>query len=206
MIRRTYAIWLFPVLVAALAIVFQGLGLVEALRYERADILNGQWWLFVTGNLVHLGWSHLALNLAGLAMVWWFYYDEFSLPQWLFVFFVSALFVTGGLFLLNPELIWYVGLSGLLHGLFVAGGIQLIGRDTRFAIILLMLFVAKLSYEQLFGSLPATTHMSGGPVVVDAHLYGAIGGAVSALMIRGRALLGAVLPKTDKRSQLNGTK
>lgn len=191
MIRRTYAIWLLPVLVAIVSTLFQALGLDVALRYERADVLEGAFWLFVTGNLVHLSWGHWGLNLAGLAMVWWFYYDEFSLPQWLGVFSVSGLFVTVGLFVLNPELIWYVGLSGLLHGLFIAGGIQLIGKDTRFAIILLALFAIKLTYEQVVGSLPGTTDMSGGPVVVDAHLYGAIGGMLSALAIRVLGMLSA---------------
>lgn len=185
MIRRTYAIWALPVIIGIVSALFQWLDLDVALRYDRADILNGAWWQFLTGNLVHLGWGHWGLNLAGLAMVWWFYYDEFSLPQWLLLFVLSGLFVTGGLFLLNPELIWYVGLSGLLHGLFIAGGIQLIGRDTRFALILLALFAVKLSYEQLVGSMPGTSDMSGGPVVVDAHLYGAIGGAFGALLIRG---------------------
>ncbi len=179
-------VWWIPLLISLVSIALQGLGLDTTLRYSREGVAQGQLWLLLTGNLVHLGWSHLWLNLAGLAMVWWFFDTEFSIAQWLWVLVISALSVTVGLYLLDPHLIWYVGLSGLLHGLFIAGGIRLLGRDTRFAILLLLLFAAKLGWEQLFGSLPGTSDMAGGPVVVNSHLYGAIGGgiAVSFLLVR----------------------
>ena len=178
-------VWWIPVVVSLLSIFFQAMGWDTVLRYSREGVQQGAWWLLMTGNLVHLGWSHLILNLAGLFMVWWFYDDEFSVPEWLWIFVVSGLFVTVGLYFLDPELIWYVGLSGLLHGLFIAGGIRLLGRDTRFAVMLLALFAAKLTYEQTVGSLPGTTDMAGGPVVVNAHLYGSIGGAVAAISLLG---------------------
>ncbi len=179
-------VWWIPLLIALVSIALQGLGLDTTLRYSREGVAQGQLWLLLTGNLVHLGWSHLWLNLAGLVMVWWFFDTEFSIAEWLWVLVISALSVTVGLYLLDPHLIWYVGLSGLLHGLFIAGGIRLLGRDTRFAILLLLLFAAKLGWEQLFGSLPGTSEMAGGPVVVNSHLYGAIGGgiAVSLLLVR----------------------
>jgi rhomboid family GlyGly-CTERM serine protease len=186
-------VWWIPLVVAVLSTVMQAMGWDTLLRYSREGLQQGEWWLLITGNLVHLGWNHLILNLAGLVMVWWFYDDEFSLLEWLWIFVISGLFVTVGLYFLDPQLIWYVGLSGLLHGLFIAGGIRLLGRDTRFAVLLLLLFAAKLTWEQLFGSLPGTTDMAGGPVVVNAHLYGAIGGAVAALLLLARERLAMAL-------------
>ena len=171
--------------VTLVSVFLQAAGWDTLLRYSREGVQHGEWWLLITGNLVHLGWNHLILNLAGLFMVWWFYDDEFSVLEWIWIFVVSGLFVTVGLYFLDPGLIWYVGLSGLLHGLFIAGGIRLLGRDTRFAVMLLALFAAKLTYEQLVGSLPGTTDMAGGPVVVDAHLYGGIGGAVAVTLLLG---------------------
>ena len=190
---RIPPVWWIPVVVSVTSIVLQAVGLDTALRYSREGVNQGALWLLLTGNLVHLGWSHLWLNLAGLLMVWWFFDTEFSLVEWLWVLLVSGLFVTVGLYLLDPYLIWYVGLSGLLHGLFIAGGIRLLGRDTRFAILLLLLFAAKLAWEQLIGSLPGTSDMAGGPVVVNAHLYGAVGGAVAVLLllVRERVAAGA---------------
>ena len=38
-------------------------------------------------------------------------------------------------------------------------------------------------YEQMMGSLPGTSEMSGGPVVVNSHLFGAIGGVVSFILL-----------------------
>ncbi len=177
--------WLFPLVVSVLAIAFQATGLDLTLRFDREAIVNGAWWLLMTGNLVHLGWSHLLLDLAGLWMVWWFFMGEFTDWQWLFIFVISGLFVTIGLYFFNPHLIWYVGLSGLLHGLFVAGGLRLLSSDFRFAVVLLLVIAIKLGYEQIFGSVPGTSEMSGGPVVVNAHLFGAIGGLVSFLLLEG---------------------
>jgi uncharacterized membrane protein len=67
--------------------------------------------------------------------------------------------------------------------LFVAGGIRLLSKELGFAVVLLGVLAGKLAYEQFFGSLPGTSEMSGGPVVVNSHLYGAIGGVVSGLLI-----------------------
>ena len=173
--------WLFPLVISILAVVFQASGLDITLRYDRVAIEHGNWWLLLTGNLVHMGWGHVVLNLAGLWMVWWFFLGEFTDRQWLWIFVVSGLFVTTGLYLFNPGLIWYVGLSGLLHGLFIAGGLKLIPTERGFALALLGLILAKLAYEQTVGSMPGTSEMSGGPVVVNAHLFGSIGGAVAFL-------------------------
>ncbi len=175
--------WAIPLVVCVLALGFQLLAWDVPLRYAREGVQHGEWWLFITGNLVHMGWGHVILNLAGLLMVWWFFIGEFNNLEWLWIFSVSGLFVTFGLYFFNPDLIWYVGLSGLLHGLFMAGGFRLMKKEFTFAATLIIVIAGKLTYEQLVGSLPGTSDMSGGPVVVDAHLYGAIGGVVAFLLL-----------------------
>ncbi len=176
-------IWAFPCLVILLSLMLQSLGMVETLRYERIPIEQGQWWRVLTGNLVHLGWSHAILNAAGLAMVWGFFGKDYSVGEWALIFLAGALGVSLGLFILNPHVIWYVGLSGLLHGLFIAGAIRVFKNEPVFASLMLLAFAGKLVYEQTVGSLPGTSDMAGGPVLVDAHLYGAISGAVVGLII-----------------------
>ena len=178
-----YPALIIPVIIALVSLGLQVADLVPQFRYSRSLIEQGHWWLLITGNLVHLGWGHLVLNLAGLAMVWWFFIDDLRAWEWLLVLPISGLFVTLGLYLFDVHLIWYVGLSGLLHGLFVAGGIRLLSKELGFAVVLLGVLAGKLAYEQFFGSLPGTSEMSGGPVVVNSHLYGAIGGVVSGLLI-----------------------
>jgi rhomboid family GlyGly-CTERM serine protease len=181
---KQYPVLIIPVLIALISLVFQVTDLVPQLRYSRSHIEEGQWWLFFSGNLVHLGWGHLLLNLAGLGMVWWFFIDDLKAWEWLLTLVVSGLSVTLGLYFFDPQLVWYVGLSGLLHGLFVAGGIRLLNKEPGFALTLLVVLAGKLTYEQFVGSLPGTTEMSGGPVVVNSHLYGAIGGVISAILMR----------------------
>ena len=48
------------------------------------------------------------------------------------------------------------------------------------SVVICALVIGKLIYEQLFGPLPGSESTSGGSVVVNAHLYGAIGGAIAA--------------------------
>lgn len=171
-------VWILPAAVLFFCVAVQFFGLNEALRFERVPVLDGEYWRLVTGNLTHLGWSHLLLNAGGLVMTWVFFENEFSIPQWILLLLLCGLGVTGGLLLLNPELVWYVGLSGLLHGLFIAGAMQTFKGEPLFSGVLLLGFAAKLAYEQFFGAMPGTGDMAGGPVVVDSHFYGAISGAL----------------------------
>jgi len=180
-----------PLTVAALSTLFALLGAsaTQTLRYDRDAILAGQWWRLLSGNLVHLGWSHLVLNLAGLALVWLLFHPAFTLRNWIVVTLSSGLAVGVGLLALDPGLQWYVGLSGALHGLFAAGLVAALFAGHRAEWLLLVLFVAKLTWEQLVGPTPGTAQLAGGNVIVDAHLYGTIGGGVAAivlLMVRRR--------------------
>ena len=179
---RVHALPLFLVgLSILLAIV--GKGATNLLRYDREGILHGQWWRLVSGNLVHLGWPHLLLNLAGLILVWLLFRQTLTTRSWIVVTVASAFAVGVGLLSFDPALEWYVGLSGVLHGLFAAGVIAGLFGGNRGDWLLLALIVVKIIWEQLVGTMPGTAEIAGGTVIVDAHLYGAIGGAVTALLI-----------------------
>ena len=179
---RVHALPLFLVgLSILLAIV--GKGATNLLRYDREGILHGQWWRLVSGNLVHLGWPHLLLNLAGLILVWLLFRQTLTTRNWIVVTMASAFAVGIGLLSFDPALEWYVGLSGVLHGLFAAGVIAGLFGGNRGDWLLLALIVVKIIWEQLVGTMPGTAEIAGGTVIVDAHLYGAIGGAVTALLI-----------------------
>jgi rhomboid family GlyGly-CTERM serine protease len=178
--------WAIPLCLAASALLVMLLGEdgEGLLRYQRSEILNGEGWRLLSGHLVHLGWSHLSMNLLALALVWALLGDTLTLAGWLLLLLCCALFDGLGLLLLNPGVEWYVGLSGVLHGLFLAGSLAGLASGRRDALLLLIALVAKLAWEQLAGPLPGSEAAAGGPVVVDAHLYGAIaGGATAALML-----------------------
>lgn len=173
-----------PLLLASLSlsIALAGPSASMSLRYERAAIVDGEWWRLATGHLVHLGWSHLVLNLAGIALIWGLFQRQLATLEWWWVWLVSTAAVSAGLFIFDADLSWYVGLSGVLHGLFIAGLLLAIRRDYWWGdAALLVIVLGKLAWEQVHGSLPGTTEMAGGNVIVAAHLYGAIGGAFAAL-------------------------
>jgi len=82
---------------------------------------------------------------------------------------------------------WYVGLSGLLHGMLAAGILASLPERRAEASILGVVVAGKLVFEQLVGPLPGSESTSGGAVIVDAHLFGVIGGMlVAAMLIRVR--------------------
>jgi rhomboid family GlyGly-CTERM serine protease len=175
-----------PLLLALIAIgcALSGNNATLELRYERAAIEAGQVWRLITGNLVHLGWPHLAMNLAGLLLIWVIFFRDLVIRQWTTVVAVSACAVGVGLYLFNTQLNWYVGLSGILHGLLIAPLVMRIRRGYRFEWLILLALCAKLGWEQWAGAVPGSAEMAGGNVVVDAHLYGAIGGLLVALLVK----------------------
>ncbi len=148
------------------------------LRYDRAAIEHGAVWRLFTGNFVHLGLGHLLEDMAGLVLLWLLFEDV--LPGWRTVAVVctGAVAVGLGLYIGDRQVYWYVGISGALDTLWAAGALGLMRRRDRFGWMLAGVLLAKLIYEQCFGALPFSSVSSGGMVIVDAHLYGALAGAL----------------------------
>jgi rhomboid family GlyGly-CTERM serine protease len=178
---RLWRRWAIPLALgsAGLLVMILGDGVAETLRYQRVAILEGEFWRLLSGHLTHLGWSHLLLNLAGLALIWALVGEYLTFAAWLLLLLSCALFDGIGLLLFNPEVQWYVGLSGVLHGLFLAGSLAGVVSGKRDSLLLVVALIVKLSWEQLAGPLPGSEASAGGPVVVDAHLYGAVAGGIT---------------------------
>lgn len=176
---------LFPLALLAIAALLQAMGkdMIGLLRYERQAILEGEIWRLLTAHLVHLGWRHLLLNGVGLGLIWLLLRATWSQPRWLLIWLLTALGVSLGQLLFSPELKWVVGLSGTLHGLFAAGAIAMLWQGEKTGMIMLLVLVAKLAWEQFASPMPGSAEWVGGAVITSAHLYGAVSGAVSALML-----------------------
>jgi rhomboid family GlyGly-CTERM serine protease len=151
----------------------------DAGRYERAALESGEYWRLVSGHLVHLGLGHLWPNLAAAAIIAVLFDGVFRSADWLRVGAAAAAAIDLGLYVLEPQVLWYVGLSGVLHGYVAAGALALLARRDKLGLVLTIGLAAKVIFEQVFGPLPFTAESVGGPVVVAAHLYGVVGGLLA---------------------------
>jgi rhomboid family GlyGly-CTERM serine protease len=169
---------LLVLLVPCLLLAAAGEPVRMLLRYDRAAIEHGEVWRLFTGNFVHLGLGHLLEDMAGLVLLWLLFEDV--LPGWRTpaVICLGSLAVGLGLLIGDPHVDWYVGISGALDTLWAAGALGLLRRRDRFGWMLAAVLLVKLIYEQCFGAMPFSSVSSGGMVIVDAHLYGALAGAL----------------------------
>ena len=169
------------VLVAAAVIAAGGDGLREVLRFDRPGLELNEFWRLATGHFAHLGWSHFALNATGLVLCWALVGRTFSALEWIVIMVITIAVIDAGLWLALPGLEWYVGLSGLLHGLLVAGALGSLRQRVVESSILLAVIVLKTGYEIVAGPLPGSETASGGAVVIEAHVFGAVGGLAGAV-------------------------
>src|SRR5215469_1478397 len=153
------------------------------LRYDRAALAAGEAWRLVTAHLVHLGLRHALLNCLGLALMWALFARDYSPRQWLVIVLVSMAAIDAGLWLCDSTVDWYVGSSGVLHGVMAAGTLAQLRRGERTGWVLLGFLALKLSYEHWVGALP----LAGSVVVVDAHLFGVAGGSAAAAFLKPRS-------------------
>lgn len=177
--------WIGFAILAAISLLLE-LGGDEAraaLAWNRAAIEAGEFWRLLTGHFVHLSLSHLLLNLVGLALVVWITGHAYGWSRWLFVVLLSIVSINAGFWFLYPELDWYVGISGFLNGILAAGLVIGVANREWESIALAVVVIIKLTWEQTVGPMPGSTSTAGGTVIVDAHIYGAVGGLLAAALL-----------------------
>ncbi len=168
----SHVLWLILFLISA---VLQ-INWVDDWRFNRYLVEQGDIWLLFTGHIVHLNWSHWLLNMAGLGIVAFFFSSHASVKQWLSVILVSIIVINLGLWWWMTDIKTYVGLSGVLHGLFLYGALREIRYYPVSGYVLVTVLISKLVWEFFNGALPGSEDMAGGRVLTEAHLLGAIGG------------------------------
>lgn len=181
---RSREVWL-PALALMALVLALGLGgdAVRAeLRYDATAIAGGQWWRLLSGNLVHLGWWHLFLNELGLLVLVLLCPEPLSGAVWARRVLLVGVGMSLGLYFWVPDVEWYVGLSGVIHGLFVLGlGRMVLQRDLIAAGCLLYL-LGKVGWELYSGAPVSDEQAIGGRVLVESHLYGSLSAFVYGLV------------------------
>ena len=173
-------IYAFALLISIVCIALYFVQWEATLAYRRSDIAQGEYWRLLTGNLLHTNHWHVIMNLAGLWVVLMLHHFHYSLKGISYLFMVLCVLEGLGLYGFYPQLMGYVGLSGVLHGLFAYGAVADIQRGMKSGYLLLLGVIAKVGYEQVFGASDDVTHMIGARVATESHLVGLISGLLVA--------------------------
>ncbi len=179
---------LFAATAVALAILLAlagGESFYSALEYRRTELLEGQGWRLLTGHLVHFNARHALLDLAtfGIALVLF----PGLLRGWrLPALILGAILAIDLGLLASPEMAWYAGFSGVAYGVLAGGAWTDRQTHPRVAAVVAALLAGKLVLEQGLGAPQQAEALIGGAIWVDAHLYGVLGGGITALAIGRR--------------------
>lgn len=108
--------WLSWSLVAAAAVIQATPSLRDVLLYDRAGLARGEFWRIWTGHLVHFGWPHLVVDAGLLAILGWFAERDYpAFTRWGCL--LMPAFISGAIYLFDPTMVRYGGLSALNLGL-----------------------------------------------------------------------------------------
>lgn len=165
--------------IGLLAILMQGFA---PRFYEQGiDFIDSFFVWVLLAQFVHLSWTHLTLNLLGLATVIWGFERVLQTREVLLVQALSFPWVAFYIICLEP-LSWYCGLSGALHFQFtvflgLACWRNRQAHRNKWPLLLLVLgLVGKLVWEATSGG--SFDSLVGGPVAIEAHRGGVLGGVV----------------------------
>jgi len=151
--------------------------------YQRSLVTQGEVWRVLTGHLFHTNGFHFLLNGAAVFMLWALHGHFYTIKNYLLVFIISALVCSIGIHWFSPSHEEYVGLSGILHGLFIWGAIEDIKAKERTGYLLFLGVILKIAHEQYYGASEDVAELIGANVAINAHLWGAIGGVLAALFL-----------------------
>jgi rhomboid family GlyGly-CTERM serine protease len=146
--------------------------------YQYQLISQGELWRIFTGHFLHTNGIHLLLNLAALILLWALHGHFYNVKNYSLLFITSALICSTGLFYFSPEIHQYVGLSGVLHGIFVFGAILDIRYKDKTGYLLFIGVWLKIAHEQYYGASKQVSTLIDANVAIDAHLWGAVGGLI----------------------------
>lgn len=172
--HRTYLPWLLLLLLISF---LQLSGLYTALRLPLEQFPAHKLYTLFTAHIVHINLNHYTHNAFALLIIMLLVAPAFTWRDWLLTCLVSSLTISLLLLFWPANFSNYAGLSGLLHGLFVAGCLGMLRRSKALAVMLMLLLAGKLMAELIFDvRLLYDVNFS---VVSHAHLFGALGGLLS---------------------------
>ncbi|WP_083690156.1 rhombosortase [Colwellia sp. UCD-KL20] len=155
---------------------------VDSLAFQRDLFIEGEFWRGLTGHFLHTNFNHFILNIIAVILLWALHGQFYNLVNYTLIFLVCAITTTFGVYIYSPEIMQYVGLSGVLHGLFIWGAIKDIQNKDKTGFVLLVAVIGKVIHEQIKGASKEVADLISATVAIDAHLWGMIGGGVIGLL------------------------
>jgi rhomboid family GlyGly-CTERM serine protease len=179
---------------AAAVLLLQCADLGSALEYRRAMLATEPWRL-LTAHLVHASWPHALVNALAWVALARLLAPELAPARQAALLASSALGTGLLLWFAAPEVAWYRGLSGALHGLGASGAVLWLAhpaagggdglRPRLWPALLLAAVWAKVLAEQVGGGPIADGNWLGVTVITRSHLFGAAWGTLTAALIVG---------------------
>ena len=169
--------------VVALALALSAPILLEWGMYDRGGVARGEWWRLLSSHFAHFNLEHLLLNLAAWVLIWLYGWFVCGARAWVWLLAATTVFCGLSIHVLEPEVLWHGGLSGILHGLFLAVAMLRLRADVRDwnAWVALAALAGKLAWEWRYGAMPGTQEWIEIPVLTEAHLHGAAAGLAAVL-------------------------
>ena len=152
-------------------------------QYNRAAIMEGEYWRIVTCHFVHSGWVHLFMNSLGFVLIIGLFVHLYSPFIWLMGTLYCMIGISLSFLIFCPTLEWYNGLSGLLHALLLMGIIGELNGGNKFYYFGLFGIIGKLVMDYFAGSPELTSRLTKTLVVTAAHFSGMLVGGVTGCII-----------------------
>lgn len=175
---RKYGIYLVIILVVVLLNLFDPLS-SEHLRFDRELIDAGEVWRLFGAHFVHLSTIHMLGNLLAVCLVAYIAGESLNNLTGVLLLLWCVGAVGIGLYLFASDLSYYVGLSGVLHGLLVVSPFASKFYSRKMALAFLSAIILKVIWEQSgFYDDMALASTIGGRVETRAHLLGVLSGLI----------------------------
>lgn len=181
----TAAVTFLVLLVLAAEFFLQG----GALEYRRALLYSQPWRLF-TGHFAHISLLHAMVNCVALLLLERLFAERMRAWELWAVILGTPVVISLAFWLAMPGLIWFRGLSAVLHALYFAGCVLWWRTSIRRARWLPIVAIAggalKVLFEQPWSETFPWAGWLGAPVVPQSHLIGALAGIAAGLWFAAR--------------------
>lgn len=162
---------------AALAAV--ALAVPELFELTREGLREGELWRLLGGHLAHFSAGHFAVDVGMFLALGLLYEPRYGSARWALLTAGSALALSAGVLLAEPDVDVYRGLSGVDCAAFSAAVLAEMRSRRLWGRALAAAFGAKLAFEQVSGAFlfPASGLGDMGLPIPSVHLLGAAVGA-----------------------------